>query len=72
MEKNIYFVIKIKTLSYNSHQHPLCVAIYSKLAQPEILRLAAMFHDITKGRKSDHSELGAEDAKQFALEHGPI
>jgi len=54
----------------NSHQHPLCVAIYTKLAQPEILRLAAMFHDIAKGKKGDHSELGAEDAKQFALSHG--
>lgn len=54
----------------NSHQHPLCVAIYTKLAQPEILRLAAMFHDIAKGRKGDHSELGAKDAKQFALAHG--
>lgn len=54
----------------NNRQHPLCVAIYAKLAQPEILRLAAMFHDIAKGRKGDHSELGAKDAKQFALAHG--
>ncbi|MFS1537641.1 MAG: bifunctional uridylyltransferase/uridylyl-removing protein GlnD [Candidatus Phlomobacter fragariae] len=54
----------------NHQQHPLCVAIYAKLAQPEILRLAAMFHDIAKGRKDDHSELGAKDAKQFAIAHG--
>lgn len=54
----------------NNSQHPLCAAIYAKLAQPEILRLAAMFHDIAKGRKGDHSELGAKDAKQFALAHG--
>ncbi|HGJ5875159.1 MAG TPA: bifunctional uridylyltransferase/uridylyl-removing protein GlnD [Arsenophonus sp.] len=53
----------------NDKQHPLCVAIYTKLAQPEILRLAAMFHDITKGRQGDHSELEAKEAEKFVLAH---
>lgn len=54
----------------NNKQHPLCVAIYTKLAQPEILRLAAMFHDIAKGRQGNHSEIGAKETKKFALAHG--
>ncbi len=49
---------------------PLACRIFAKIRQPELLYLAALFHDIAKGRDGDHSDLGAVDALHFCLEHG--
>ncbi|WP_164115215.1 [protein-PII] uridylyltransferase [Sphingorhabdus sp. Alg239-R122] len=45
--------------------HPLSHAILKKLASRRVLYVATLLHDIAKGRKGDHSILGAEVAMKL-------
>ncbi len=49
-----------------AHEFPFCHELAREFARPEVLYLAALFHDIAKGRGGDHSELGKKDARAFA------
>jgi [protein-PII] uridylyltransferase len=53
-----------------AHEYPLCSELISDFPRCWVLYVAALFHDIGKGRGGDHSELGAVDAAQFCAEHG--
>ncbi|MDX2374394.1 [protein-PII] uridylyltransferase [Psychrobacter sp. PP-21] len=53
-----------------SEDFPLVSAIFQRIERKEILVLAAMFHDIAKGRGGDHSELGQTESIEFCLSHG--
>lgn len=71
-EHSIRLLKHINTFSYasNHDKHPICCEVYPRLQKKELLILAAIFHDIGKGRGGDHSEIGAEEAYSFCIEHG--
>ncbi|HET9462907.1 MAG TPA: [protein-PII] uridylyltransferase, partial [Thiobacillus sp.] len=52
-----------------AHELPLASRLIAAFDKPELLYLAALFHDIAKGRGGDHSELGAVDARRFCRQH---
>lgn len=44
---------------------PLVSSIFQRIERKEILVLAAMFHDIAKGRGGNHSQLGETESINF-------
>lgn len=53
-----------------SHEFPFCSQLAANYDKNWILVLAALFHDIAKGRGGDHSQLGRSDARKFGKSHG--
>ncbi|RJX31942.1 MAG: [protein-PII] uridylyltransferase [Oxalobacter sp.] len=56
-------------LPEHAHEFPYCSQLMANFARPWLLYIAALFHDIAKGRGGDHSTLGMEDARQFCRDH---
>ena len=54
----------------HAHEYPFCSQLAAGWDKPWVLYVAALFHDIAKGRGGDHSELGADEVRRFCREHG--
>lgn len=50
-------------------EFPRCSFICQQYGKMELLYIAAIYHDICKGKGGDHSELGAEAVKTFCRLH---
>jgi [protein-PII] uridylyltransferase len=58
------------TVDAFAQEFPLCSELSHKIPKPELLLIAAIYHDIAKGRGGDHSKLGEADAREFCRQHG--
>jgi [protein-PII] uridylyltransferase len=54
----------------HGHEYPFCSQLASEWDRPWLLYVAALFHDVAKGRGGDHSELGAREVRRFCRDHG--
>jgi [protein-PII] uridylyltransferase len=52
------------------HEYPLCSQLHAGFEPKYVLYVAALFHDIAKGRGGDHSDLGQLDARRFGRDMG--
>lgn len=55
--------------SEHKEQFPIAHQVVNRLPKIELLYIAALYHDIGKGRGGDHSELGAIDVTAFCETH---
>jgi [protein-PII] uridylyltransferase len=53
----------------HAHEYPRCTALAASFDKPWVLYVAALFHDVAKGRGGDHSELGAAEVRRFCRDH---
>lgn len=79
VDQHTLFVIRnLRRFAYGKYQDtfPNTKTVFRDIERPVVLYLAALFHDIAKGRGGDHSELGARDARDFCsrlpLEDGEV
>ena len=54
----------------HAHEYTFCSQLAAQWDKPWVLVVAALFHDIAKGRGGDHSELGQVEVRRFCREHG--
>ena len=57
-------------IAEHSHEYPFMSQLAAGWEKPWQLYIAALFHDIAKGRGGDHSVLGGEEVRVFCRQHG--
>jgi [protein-PII] uridylyltransferase len=53
----------------HAHEYAFCSQLASTFDRPWVLYIAALFHDVAKGRGGDHSELGGKEVRRFCRDH---
>jgi [protein-PII] uridylyltransferase len=70
-EHTLFVIRNLRRFSLEEHinEFPFCNSVFLLIAKPEILYIAALFHDIAKGRSGDHSAIGEDIARNFCIQH---
>ncbi|MDD1621251.1 MAG: [protein-PII] uridylyltransferase [Methylococcaceae bacterium] len=70
-EHTLFVIRNLRRFSLDRHntELPFCNNIFLLIPKPDILYIAALFHDIAKGRGGDHSRLGESIARDFCIQH---
>jgi [protein-PII] uridylyltransferase len=58
------------TMPEHAQEYPLASQLIANFDRHWLLYIAALYHDIAKGRGGDHSELGAVEVRRFCRDHG--
>lgn len=71
-EHTVRVMLKLESFldAKNHEKHPLCCELLPTLRELPLLYLAALFHDIGKGRDGAHEIVGAQKMREFAQLHG--
>ena len=72
VDDHILMVVRnMRRLAIEAHSHelPFASGLMASFPYKTVLYLAALFHDIAKGRGGDHADLGVADAAKFAKDH---
>ncbi len=56
-------------MAEHAHEFPFCSQLAAGWDKPWILYIAALYHDIAKGRGGDHSQLGRAEVRKFCKDH---
>ena len=70
-EHTLFLIRNLRRFALDKHDNelPFCNKIFLLIPKPELLYIAALFHDVAKGRGGDHSQLGGAIARNFCIQH---
>lgn len=72
VDQHTLFVVRnLRRFSLEKHNDelPFCNKIFLLISKPDLLYIAALFHDIAKGKEGDHSMVGEDIARDFCAQH---
>lgn len=70
-EHTLFVIRNLRRFALDKHSKelPFCNNIFLLTPKPDVLYIAALFHDIAKGCGGDHSTLGEKNALDFCKQH---